>query len=110
MAWGLVQCAGYSVIAICRQPSTMPNCLVGGLAYIHAQGAVHRDLKPSNIMVLETEEGIETTVLDLGLAKFRHLHSASITQTGATIGTANICRQSRVRGCGCLTIGVCATG
>ena len=59
-----------------------------GLTYIHAQGAVHRDLKPSNIMVLETEEGIETTILDLGLAKFRHLHSASITQTGATIGTA----------------------
>ena len=62
--------------------------IVEGLAYVHAQGAVHRDLKPSNIMVLETEEGIETTILDLGLAKFRHLHSASITQTGATIGTA----------------------
>ena len=59
-----------------------------GLAYIHTQGAVHRDLKPSNIMVLETEEGIETTILDMGLAKFRHLHSASITQTGAAIGTA----------------------
>ncbi len=59
-----------------------------GLAYIHAKGAVHRDLKPSNIMVLETEEGIETTILDMGLAKLQHLHSASITQTGATIGTA----------------------
>ncbi len=62
--------------------------LTEGLAYIHAQGAVHRDLKPSNIMVLETEEGIETTILDMGLAKLRHLHSASITQTGAAIGTA----------------------
>ena len=59
-----------------------------GLAYVHTQGAVHRDLKPSNIMVLETEEGIETTILDMGLAKFRHLHSVSITQTGAAIGTA----------------------
>ncbi len=59
-----------------------------GLAYIHAQGAVHRDLKPSNIMVLETKEGIETTILDLGLAKLRHLQSVSITQTGATLGTA----------------------
>ena len=62
--------------------------LAEGLAYIHAQGAVHRDLKPSNIMVLETEEGIETTILDLGLAKFRHLHSVSITQEGTAIGTA----------------------
>ncbi len=62
--------------------------LAEGMAYIHAQGAVHRDLKPSNIIVLETEEGIETTILDMGLAKLRHLHSASITQTGAAIGTA----------------------
>ena len=62
--------------------------LAEGLAYIHTQGAVHRDLKPSNIMVLETEEGIETTILDMGLAKLRHLHSVSITQTGAAIGTA----------------------
>ncbi len=62
--------------------------LAEGLAYIHAQGAVHRDIKPSNIMVLETEEGIETTILDMGLAKLRHLHSASITKTGAAIGTA----------------------
>ncbi len=59
-----------------------------GLVYIHAQGAVHRDLKPSNIMALETDEGIETTILDLGLAKIKHLHRVSITQTGATIGTA----------------------
>ena len=59
-----------------------------GLAYVHAQGAVHRDLKPSNIMVLETKEGIETTILDLGLAKIKHLHRVSITHTGATIGTA----------------------
>ena len=67
---------------------TFVQQIAEGLAYIYAQGAVHRDLKPSNIMVLETEDGIETTILDLGLAKFRHLHSMSFTQTGATIGTA----------------------
>ena len=39
-------------------------------------------------MVLETEEGIETTILDLGLAKIKHLHRVSMTQTGATMGTA----------------------
>ena len=67
---------------------TLVQQIAEGLAYVHAQGAVHRDLKPSNIMVLETDEGIETTILDLGLAKFRHLHSTSITQTGAALGTA----------------------
>ncbi|MDE2723378.1 MAG: protein kinase, partial [Gemmatimonadota bacterium] len=59
-----------------------------GLAYIHAQGAVHRDLKPSNIMVLETKGGIEITILDLGLAKLKHLHRVSMTQEGAAMGTA----------------------
>ena len=67
---------------------TFVQQIAEGLAYIYAQGAIHRDLKPSNIMVLETEDGIETTILDLGLAKFRHLHSVSITQTGAAMGTA----------------------
>ena len=67
---------------------TLVQQIAEGLAYVHAQGMVHRDLKPSNIMVLETNEGIETTILDLGLAKFRHLHSVSITQTGAAMGTA----------------------
>ena len=62
--------------------------IIEGLAYVHAEGMVHRDLKPSNILVLETEEGIETTILDLGLAKFRHLHSVSVTQEGTAIGTA----------------------
>ncbi len=67
---------------------TLVQQISEGLAYVHAQGMVHRDLKPSNIMVLETEERIETTILDMGLAKLKHLHSVSITQAGTAVGTA----------------------
>ena len=82
--------------------------IVEGLAYIYAQGAVHRDLKPSNIMVLETEGGIETTILDLGLAKFRHLHSVlPLLRRVQRLVRQNICRQSKVRGYGWIIGQIC---
>lgn len=50
----------------------------------HELGIVHRDVKPGNIMV--TREGTPV-VLDFGLARDEASDLASITRTGALIGT-----------------------
>jgi hypothetical protein len=50
----------------------------------HDQGLIHRDVKPGNIMV--TREG-EPVILDFGLARDEDGTGASITQTGALMGT-----------------------
>ncbi|MEL7497127.1 MAG: serine/threonine-protein kinase [Planctomycetota bacterium] len=54
------------------------------IAYAHSQGILHRDLKPSNIML--DDEGI-AYVADFGLAKVLDAHQASLTRTGAVLGT-----------------------
>jgi serine/threonine protein kinase len=50
----------------------------------HEAGLIHRDIKPGNIMV--TLEG-EPVLLDFGLARDEEGTGASITQTGALMGT-----------------------
>jgi hypothetical protein len=50
----------------------------------HEAGLIHRDVKPGNIMV--TREG-DPIVLDFGLARDEEGTGASITQTGALMGT-----------------------
>ncbi len=50
----------------------------------HEAGLIHRDIKPGNIMV--TREG-EPVILDFGLARDEDGTGASITQTGALMGT-----------------------
>ena len=56
------------------------------LSILHRHGIVHRDLKPSNIFM--TDAGIK--LLDFGLARTSGLTDvtvASVTQTGAFVGT-----------------------
>ncbi|WP_082538500.1 MULTISPECIES: serine/threonine-protein kinase [unclassified Pseudonocardia] len=69
-----------SVDEVCRLGADVAT----GLAHIHARGVVHRDVKPSNIMLCRRTRKARLT--DFGIA--RVMGYASLTQTGAVLGTA----------------------
>lgn len=67
-----------------------------GLHAAHRDGLVHRDIKPSNILVERKTEGLQAYLLDFGLAI--DAGSASLTETGAVIGTPRYMAPERIRG------------
>jgi formylglycine-generating enzyme required for sulfatase activity len=56
--------------------------VVRALSYAHSCGVVHRDIKPSNLRLLSDST---VKVLDFGLA--RHAQDATLTMSGAALGT-----------------------
>ena len=59
--------------------------VASALHHAHRRGIVHRDIKPANIMI--DDDGC-ATVCDFGVAKgFGSAELASLTQTGAALGT-----------------------
>ena len=60
------------------------NEICGAIEYAHQQGVLHRDLKPSNILL---DEDNVAYVADFGLAKQTSGRDATLTKTGALLGT-----------------------
>jgi len=69
--------------------------VASGLAYAARYHIVHRDVKPANIMI--TKDG-GVKLCDLGLAKQTFMDDASVTETGATIGTPLYMSPEQARG------------
>src|SRR5581483_10444003 len=66
-----------------REAARHLSCICQAVHYAHQHGILHRDLKPSNVLI--DDQG-QAHVTDFGLAK-RVEGGASLTQTGAILGT-----------------------
>ena len=76
------------VVSIARQ-------VADGLAAAHAAGLIHRDIKPGNILI-EAGPRSRAKITDFGVA--RAIDDASLTQSGAVVGTPSYMSPEQARG------------
>lgn len=70
--------------------------VASALGAAHARGIVHRDIKPSNLFLVEGDVD-RVKVLDFGIAHVQQA-GASMTRTGASIGTPRYMAPEQARG------------
>lgn len=75
------------------QAAFVARAVAAALAAAHRQGLVHRDIKPHNILI--TDEG-RVKVTDFGIA--RAASAATLTQTGAMLGSVHYFSPEQARG------------
>lgn len=72
--------------------------LARGLIHAHSKNVIHRDIKPGNVMLLKTDDGVETaTLVDFGLAK-SICEQQELTKSGVGVGTPMYMSPEQIRG------------
>ncbi len=80
-----------------RESAALLETLARAVQAAHQAGVVHRDLKPANVLLAEGGEGFGAPkVSDFGLAK-RVQVDASLTRTGAVLGTPSYMAPEQAR-------------
>jgi tRNA A-37 threonylcarbamoyl transferase component Bud32/tetratricopeptide (TPR) repeat protein len=67
-----------------------------GLSALHELGILHRDVKPGNVMVRETDDGLEATLIDLGIAIAADV--SAVTADGIVLGSPVYISPEQARG------------